>query len=81
MNRYSQSLDVARIQRDLRRAARTRALVRAWSRWGDPVLAGALVALAAWAIVASQTAQPAADMSALVAESRRPAVNDEERRD
>jgi hypothetical protein len=64
-----------RIQRDLRRSARRRALVRAWSRWGDPMLAGALLALAAWAIVGSQTAQPAGGTSALVAESRSPAVD------
>ena len=77
MNPYSQSLDMVRIQRDLRRTARRRALARAWSRWGDPVLAGALLALVAWAIVGSQTARPAGGTSALVAESRSPAVNDE----
>ena len=75
MNPYSQSLDMARVQRDLRRAARIRALARAWSRWGDPVLAGALVVLAAWAIVGSQAAPQAAGTSALVAESRSPAVD------
>lgn len=77
MNPYSQSLDMVRIQRDLRRTARRRALARAWSRWGDSVLAGALLALVAWAIVGSQTARPAGGTSALVTESRSPAVNDQ----
>ena len=75
MSPYSQSLDVARVQRDLRRAPRIRALVCVWSRWSDPVLAGALVALAAWAIVGSQAPPPAAGTSALVVESRSPAVD------
>ncbi len=70
MNPYSQSLDAARIQRDLRRAAGRRVVVRAWSRWGDPLLAGAVLALIAWAIVDGQTAQPPDGTSELVAESR-----------
>ncbi len=39
MNPYIQSLDVARVQSDLRRAARFSVVVRVWSRWGDPLLA------------------------------------------
>ncbi|MCY3969177.1 MAG: hypothetical protein OXG74_04550 [Acidobacteria bacterium] len=70
MNPYSQSLDVVRIQRDLRRVARRRVVVRAWSRWGDPLLAGAVLALIAWAIVDGQTAQSPDATPALVAESR-----------
>lgn len=70
MNPYSESLDVVRIQRDLRRLARRRVVVRAWSRWGDPLLAGAVLALIAWAIVGGQTAQPTDGTPALVAESR-----------
>ena len=60
MNSYCQSLDVARIQRDLRRSSRFGVVVRVWSRWGDPLLAGTLLALIVWAIVDGHTAQPAA---------------------
>lgn len=71
MNPYSQSLDAARIQRSLRREARSRVVVRVWSRWGDPMLAGAFLALAAWAIVDARSAQPDAGKAApAVAESR-----------
>ena len=70
MNPYSQSLDVVRLQRDLRRLAGRRVVVRAWSRWGDPLLAGVVLALIAWALVDGQTAQPPDGASALVAESR-----------
>lgn len=70
MNPYSQSLDVMRIQRDLHRLARRRVVVRAWSRWGDPLVAGLVLAVIAWAIVDGQTAQPPDGRPALVAESR-----------
>ncbi|MCY3592984.1 MAG: hypothetical protein OXH32_15295 [Acidobacteria bacterium] len=55
MDRYSRSLDAAQMRRDLRRADRFGFLVRFWSRWGDPLLAGALLALMAWAIVHGYT--------------------------
>lgn len=60
MSPYSQSLDVTRVQRRLRRVARSDVVVRAWSRWGDPLLAAAVLALMAWAIVEGHTASPAA---------------------
>lgn len=55
MYRYSQSLNAGQMRRDLRRADRLGFLVRFWSRWGDPLLAGALLALMAWAIVHGYT--------------------------
>lgn len=71
MHLISQSLDMARIQRDLRREARSRVVVHVWSRWGDPMLAGALLALAAWAIMDARSAQPDAGKTVpAVAESR-----------
>lgn len=51
MYRYTRSLNAGQMQRDLRRADRFGFLARFWSRWGDPLLAGALLALMAWAIV------------------------------
>lgn len=71
MNSYSQSLDVVRIQRDLRGEARFRVVARVWSCWGHPILAGALLALAGWALVNAHSAQPAAGRAApAAAESR-----------
>lgn len=58
MNVYSRPLDMGRLQREARRAARFRAIVRARSRWGDPLLAVALLALAAWAITEIHAARP-----------------------
>lgn len=55
MYRYSQSPDAEQIRRHLRRAERFGFFVRFWSRWGDPLLAGALLALMAWAIVHGYT--------------------------
>ncbi|MCY3929334.1 MAG: hypothetical protein OXG81_13790 [Acidobacteria bacterium] len=66
MNPYSRSLDMERLQCDVRRAARFRRIVRARARWGDPLLAGVLMALAAWALVEIRAAEPAVDVSALV---------------
>jgi len=70
MNPYSRSLDVARLQRDARRAARYRKIVRARARWGDPLLAGVLLALAAWAMVEIRAAEPVGGVSALVVAER-----------
>ncbi|MDE2921245.1 MAG: hypothetical protein OYL92_10260 [Acidobacteriota bacterium] len=39
MNPYSRSLDVARLQRDARRATRFSAIVRARAQWGETRLA------------------------------------------
>lgn len=55
MYRYSQSLNAARIRRELLRFDRFVLFMRLWSRWGDPLLAGALLALMAWAIVHGYT--------------------------
>ena len=55
MYRYSRSLNAVQMRRDLRRAGRFGFLVRFWSRWGDPLLAGVLLALIAWAIVHGYT--------------------------
>lgn len=66
MHPYSRSLDVARLQREARRAARFRKIVRARSRWGDPLLAGALLALAVWAIAEVDAAEPTGGMFTLV---------------
>ncbi len=66
MNPYSRSLDVARLRREARRAARFRKIVRARSRWGDPLLVGVLLALAVWALVEVRAADPAGDVSTLV---------------
>ncbi|MCY3932223.1 MAG: hypothetical protein OXH70_10930 [Acidobacteria bacterium] len=65
MNPYSRSLDVARLQREARRARRFRKIVRARSRWGDPLLAGVLLALAMWAIAEVHAAAPAGGMVTL----------------
>ncbi len=66
MNPHSRSLDVARLQREARRAARFRKIVRARSRWGDPLLAGALLALAVWAVAEIHAAEPAGGVFTLV---------------
>lgn len=66
MYSYSRSLDVARLQRDVRRAERLRKIVRARSRWGDPLLAGLLFALAVWAVVEIRTTEPVGGMYTLV---------------
>ncbi|MDE2922103.1 MAG: hypothetical protein OYL92_10595 [Acidobacteriota bacterium] len=66
MHPYSRSLDVARLQCDVRRAARFRKIVRARARWGDPLLAGLLLALAVWAVVEIRTAEPTGGMFTLV---------------
>lgn len=63
MNPYSRSLDVARLQRDARRATRFGVIVRARARCGDPLLAGVLLALAVWALVEVRAADPAGDVS------------------
>lgn len=55
MYRYSRSLNAAQMRRDLLRADRLGLFTRFWSRWGDPLLAGALLALMAWAIVHGYT--------------------------
>lgn len=49
MNPYRQSLDVRRIQRRMRFDP----LRRFWRHWGDPMLAGVLIALTVWMVVAS----------------------------
>lgn len=54
-SRWRQSLDVGRIRRELLWDDRLGFLVRFWSRWGDPLLTGALLALMAWAIVHGYT--------------------------
>lgn len=51
MYRYSRSLNAGQMRRDLRRVDRFGLFVRFWSRWGGALLAGALLALLAWAIV------------------------------
>lgn len=66
MNPYSRSLDMERLQRDARRAARFRAIVRARARWGDPLLAGVLLALAVWAMVEVRSAEPTGDVPTLM---------------
>ena len=55
MYRYSRSSSPAQMWRDLGGADRFGFLMRFWSRWGDPLLAGALLALMAWAIVHGYT--------------------------
>ncbi|MCY3932383.1 MAG: hypothetical protein OXH70_11745 [Acidobacteria bacterium] len=55
MYRYSRLLDVAQVQRDLRRDERFDVVLRFWSRWGDPALAGVLLGLVAWALAHGHT--------------------------
>jgi uncharacterized RDD family membrane protein YckC len=55
MYRYSRSLNAVQMRRDLRRVDRFAFLSRFWSRWGDPLLAGVLLALMAWAILHGYT--------------------------
>ena len=77
MNPHSRSLDVARLQREARRAARLRRIVRARSRWGDPLLAGVLLALAVWAVAAIHAAEPVGGAFTLVDSALAPERRDE----
>ena len=54
-SRWRQSLNVGQMQRELLWADRLGLLARFWARWGDPLVAGALLALMAWAIVHGYT--------------------------